>query len=77
MAQYFTNEQKRAAVGLYFEYHNSSTVVNELGYPSVTALLEWAKLDSRRDRPVRKYRQRSHEKKLVKEPTRSVLSKEC
>ena len=65
MAQYFTDEQKRAAVDRYFECRNSTVVVEELGYPSVTALLEWAKLDSRWDRPVRKYKQRSHEEKLA------------
>ena len=65
MAQYFTDEQKRAAVDRYFECRNSSAVVEELGYPSVTALLDWAHLDPRWDRPVRKYKRRTLEEKLA------------
>lgn len=55
MKQYYTDEQKRVAVDRYFDCGNSSQVIQELGYPSVSSLMKWVHRDSRYDLPATRH----------------------
>ncbi|MGV8082874.1 MAG: helix-turn-helix domain-containing protein [Coriobacteriia bacterium] len=66
MVQHFSEEQKRRAVDLYFEGGgNSTVVVKALGYPSVTALLEWVRKDPRCALPDRHCARYSFDEKML------------
>lgn len=66
MTQYFSEEQRRAAVDLYFEGDgNSTTVIKTLGYPSVTTLLGWVRSDPRCALPVRHCARYSFDEKIL------------
>jgi transposase-like protein len=65
MSKYFTEEQRRTAVDLYFQDgENSSTVIRKLGYPTTTSLLNWVHKDPRCALPNTRYKQYTQEQKL-------------
>ena len=65
MTQFFTDEQRRVAVDLYFDCRNSTQVVEALGYPSVTSLMKWVRLDPRCDLPELHYRYSDYDTRVA------------
>lgn len=61
MGKRFTNEQVEVAVNEYFATGSSTVAIEKLGYPSVTTLMKWVKLDKRWNKAERHYRQSSYE----------------